>query len=50
MLKDMSEFKEFNKEYRKFFKAPYPARTTYGVSGLALGAKVEIECIAVFDS
>lgn len=49
MLKDMSDFKEFNNEYRKFFKAPYPARSTFAVSGLALGAKVEIECIATFS-
>lgn len=50
MLKDMSDFKEFNDEYRNFFKAPFPARSTYAVSGLALGAKIEIECIAVFSS
>ena len=48
MLKSMKDFTEFNDEYRKFFKAPYPARSTYGVSGLALGAKVEIECMASF--
>lgn len=46
MLSNMSDFLEFNQEYRNFFKAPYPARSTYAVSGLALGAKVEIECIA----
>lgn len=46
MLNNMSDFKEFNTEYRKFFKAPFPARSTYAVSGLALGAKIEIECIA----
>lgn len=50
MLRDMSDIKEFNNEYRNFFKAPYPARSTFAVSGLALGAKVEIECIAIFDS
>lgn len=50
MLKDMSDFKEFNNEYRKFFQSPFPARSTFAVSGLALGAKVEIECIASFNS
>lgn len=44
----MKDFKEFNDEYRKFFQKSFPARTTFAVSALALGAKVEIECIAVF--
>lgn len=50
MLKDMSDFKAFNDEYRKFFKAPYPARSTFAVTGLALGARIEIECIAIFSA
>lgn len=42
MLKNMSDFKDFNNVYRDFFKAPYPARSTYAVSALALGAKVKL--------
>lgn len=45
-LADMNEWDEMNKVYRTFFKNP-PARSALGASGLALGARVEIECIAV---
>jgi enamine deaminase RidA (YjgF/YER057c/UK114 family) len=34
-----------NEVYRTYFKNP-PARSALGTSGLALGARVEIECIA----
>lgn len=46
MLADMSEWAEFNEVYQTFFSKPYPARSAFGVSGLALGAKAEVECIA----
>lgn len=46
MLADMSEWAEFNEVYQTFFSQPYPARSAFGVSGLALGAKAEVECIA----
>lgn len=46
MLKDMRDFNDFNREYRTLFKPPYPARSTFGVSDLAMGANVEVECIA----
>lgn len=26
--------------------APYPARSAFGADGLALGARVEVECVA----
>jgi reactive intermediate/imine deaminase len=45
-LADMTEWNEFNKVYREFFKAPYPARSALGANGLALNARVELECIA----
>ncbi len=45
-LTDMAEWEEFNKVYREVFKAPFPARSALGVSALALGARVEVECIA----
>lgn len=47
MLADMSEWGAFNEIYQTFFEAPYPARSAFGASGLALGARVELECIAV---
>jgi reactive intermediate/imine deaminase len=47
MLADISEWGTFNEVYKAFFSAPYPARSALGVNGLALGARVEVECIAV---
>ena len=46
MLADMSEWPAFNDVYKTFFKVHYPARSAFGANGLALGARVEIECIA----
>jgi reactive intermediate/imine deaminase len=45
-LADMSEWGAMNDVYKTYFKNP-PARSALGVSGLALNARVEIECIAV---
>jgi 2-iminobutanoate/2-iminopropanoate deaminase len=46
MLADLSKWGEFNEIYRTFFVDRYPARSALGANGLALGAQVEIECIA----
>jgi reactive intermediate/imine deaminase len=47
MLADINEFGAFNRAYIPFFQAGRrPARSTFGVSGLVLGARVEIECMA----
>ena len=43
---DMSGFPEMNRAYLEFFPTDPPARITVGCSGLALGAKIEIDCIA----
>lgn len=50
MLADIAEWASFNEVYKTFFKPPYPARSAFGASGLALGARVELECIAVDDA
>ena len=49
MLADMSEWPAFNAIYAAYF-APdrLPARSAFGCSGLALGARVEVECVARF--
>ena len=47
MLADMSEWGEMNKVYLEYFSKNLPARSAFGTSGLALGGRVEIECIAV---
>ena len=46
MLADISEWSAFNEVYVTYFSRPYPARSALGANGLALGARVEIECIA----
>ena len=46
MLADMGDWAAFNAVYLKFFAAPYPARSAFGASGLALGGRLEIEAIA----
>ena len=47
-LADMSEWGAMNEVYVTFFPADKrPARSAMGANGLALGARVEIECIAV---
>ena len=43
---DMAEWPAMNEVYITYFKGPPPARSAAGASGLALGARVEIECIA----
>jgi len=47
MMADISEWSTFNEIYKSFFVAHYPARSAFGANGLALGARVEVECIAV---
>ena len=47
-LDNMNDWPAFNEVYATFFKhGRYPARSAFGSSGLALGAKVEVECVAV---
>ncbi len=41
------DFAKMNEAYRSRFKAPFPARTTIAVSGLPLGALIEVEAVAV---
>jgi len=45
-LTDMDNFAAMNETYSDFFDGPLPARTTIGVTGLPLGARVEIEAVA----
>ena len=47
MMADMQEWPAMNRVYLEYFRAPLPARSAFGASGLALGGRVEIECIAV---
>ena len=45
-LTNMADFKMVNEVYASYLSEPYPARACIEVSGLPLGAKVEIEMIA----
>jgi len=45
-LADMKEWGAMNEVYLQYFPTGKPARSALGVNGLALGARVEIECIA----
>ena len=45
-LADIAEWPAFNTVYREFFHKPFPARSALAASGLAMGARVELECIA----
>lgn len=49
-LADIAEWGRMNEVYATFFPGPKPARSAAGASGLALGARVEIECIAAYGS
>lgn len=46
-LKDIADYAEMNAVYASYFAERPPARSTVAGSGLALGALVEIECIAL---
>ena len=46
-LVDMAEFKTMNGVYAEFFPASPPARSTVQVGALPLGARIEIEAVAV---
>ena len=49
MLADMQEWAAMNRAYVEHFPANLPARSAFGTAGLALGARVEIECIATVE-
>ena len=45
-MADMKEWDRMNVVYASFFPKNKPARSAFGATGLALNARVEIECIA----
>lgn len=49
MLTDMKDWPKVNEIYATYFPGPKPARSAFGATGLALGARVEIECMARVD-
>jgi 2-iminobutanoate/2-iminopropanoate deaminase len=46
MLADMTDWAAMNRVYVGYFPKHLPVRSAFGASGLAMGARVEIECWA----
>lgn len=46
-IDDIALWGDFNKVYVEYFPGKKPARSALGADGLALGAAIEVECIAV---
>ncbi|MCL4137192.1 UNVERIFIED_CONTAM: hypothetical protein GTU68_008497 [Idotea baltica] len=46
ILKDINDFSKFNDVYKTYF-INKPARTTFAASGLAAGAQIEIDVVAL---
>jgi 2-iminobutanoate/2-iminopropanoate deaminase len=50
MLADIGEWAAMNDVYLTFFRSHRPARSAFGTSGLALDARLELECMAAVDT
>ena len=48
-LTDLDQFARVNAVMSDYFEAPYPARSTIGVSSLPRGAQFEVDAIVVLD-
>lgn len=48
MLVDIAEWPKLNAIYATYFPGPKPARSAFAGTGLALGARIELECWAAF--
>lgn len=49
-IADMADFAAMNAVYIPFFTKHRPARTTVAVNGMALDARIEIQCVAVIGA
>jgi len=49
-LADMGEWQDMNDAYVKFFPKNKPARSAFGVGGIGMNGRVEIECFAAVAS
>lgn len=48
-LLDLGQFAEVNAVMGEYFQAPYPARSTIGVSALPKGAVFEVDAVLVLE-
>ncbi len=46
MLADIKEWSAMNEVYVTYFRSHLPARSAFGTTGLAMGARIELECWA----
>ena len=46
-MTNLDEFPKFNEVYRRYFPKDPPARTTVGVASLNIGARIELQMVAV---
>jgi 2-iminobutanoate/2-iminopropanoate deaminase len=49
-LADLGDFAAVNEIYGSFFKSEPPARSTVQVTALPLGARIEVEVVAITES
>jgi 2-iminobutanoate/2-iminopropanoate deaminase len=49
MLADIKDWPAFNLVYTNYFPKHFPARSAFATNGLALNARVEVECIGAFS-
>jgi 2-iminobutanoate/2-iminopropanoate deaminase len=49
MLADIKDWPAFNEVYKGYFAKHFPARSAFATNGLALNARVEVECIGAFS-
>ena len=47
LLTDLADFAKVNEIMATYFKPPYPARSTYQVTALPRGARIEVEAFLV---
>ncbi len=50
MLADIGEWGAFNEVYVTYFPGHKPARSAFGTTGLAAGARTEVECMATVQT
>ena len=48
-LTDLGDFAAVNAVYAEYFGPGYPARSCVQVAALPMGARIEMECVAVFE-
>ena len=48
MLADINDWASVSEVYKTYFPKELPTRSAFATNGLALGAKLEVECLATY--